>query len=127
MQSPIIIEAEIVRGLYMSLNNEEIGRKIRNVRKLSNMTQVKFSEKMHMTQQTLSRYESGKAPITNDVIENIVKECGVPLSYFFGISTDDITEDEWLLIEYYRKVDKRLKKNVFDIVQTIADDFSEEE
>lgn len=45
MQSPIIIEAEIVRGLYMSLNNEEIGRKIRNVRKLSNMTQVKFSEK----------------------------------------------------------------------------------
>ena len=111
----------------MALNSEEIGQSIRSVRKLSNMTQVKFSEKMHMTQQTLSRYESGKTPIPNEVIENIAKEFSVPLGYFFGISTDDITEDEWLLIEYYRKVDGRLKKSVFALVQTIADDFSEED
>lgn len=111
----------------MALNSEEIGQRIRNVRKLSNMTQVKFSEKMHMTQQTLSRYESGKTPIPNEVIENIAQEFSVPLSYFFGISTDDITEDEWLLLEYYRKVDGRLKKSVFTLVQTIADDFSEKD
>ncbi|MBO5483997.1 MAG: helix-turn-helix transcriptional regulator [Lachnospiraceae bacterium] len=109
----------------MALNNEEIGQRIRNIRKLSNMTQVKFSEKMHMTQQTLSRYESGKTSIPNDIIENIAQEFSVPLSYVFGISTDDITEDEWLLIEYYRKVDGRLKKRVFALVQAIADDFSE--
>ncbi len=109
----------------MALNSEEIGKRIRNVRKINNMTQVKFSEKMHMTQQTLSRYESGKTPIPNEVIENIAKEFSVPLSYFFGITTNDVTEDEWLLIEYYRKVDGRLKKNVFALVQTIADDFSE--
>ena len=109
----------------MALNSEEIGKRIRNVRKINNMTQVKFSEKMHKTQQTLSRYESGKTPIPNEVIENIAKEFSVPLSYFFGITTNDVTEDEWLLIEYYRKVDGRLKKNVFALVQTIADDFSE--
>ena len=43
----------------MALNSEEIGKRIRNVRKINNMTQVKFSEKMHMTQQPLSRFESG--------------------------------------------------------------------
>lgn len=111
----------------MALNSEEIGQKIRNVRKLNNMTQVKFSEKMHITQQTLSRYESGKTPIPNEVIENIAQKFSVPLSYFFGISMDNITEDEWLLLEYYRKVDGRLKKNVFTLVQTIAQDFSEED
>lgn len=110
----------------MALDNESIGQKIRNIRKFHNMTQVKFSEKIHMTQQTLSRYENGKTPIPNDVIENVAQEFCIPLSYFFGISTDDITEKEMLLIEYYRKVDERLQKRVFELVQAMADDFTED-
>lgn len=111
----------------MALDNEFVGKRIRNIRKIHNMTQRKFSEKMHMTQQTLSRYENGKNPIPNDVLDNISKEFHVPLSYFFGINTDDFSEDELLLIEYYRKVDDCLKESVYELVKTIAKDFCKKE
>lgn len=111
----------------MALDSKSVGQRIRDVRKLNNMTQVKFSEKMHMTQQTLSRYENGGNPIPNEVLENIAKEFSVPLSYFLGINTDHFAEDEICLVEYYRKVDNRLKKKVFDLVKVMADDFCEDE
>jgi transcriptional regulator with XRE-family HTH domain len=103
------------------LNNEEIGQRIRNVRKSSNLTQVKFAEKMHMTQQMLSRYESGQTPVPNELIESIAKTFGIPLSYFLGISDDDILGDERLLVEYYRKLDERLKERLLDLVRIMSD------
>lgn len=96
----------------MALNDKSVGQKIRDFRKMNHMTQVKFSERMHMTQQTLSRYETGRNPVPNDVLENIAREFSIPFSYFFGISTDDYTEDEVCLLQYYRKVDKRLKRMI---------------
>ena len=42
----------------MALDSEFIGGRIRSVREIHDMTQKKFAEKMHMTQQTLSRYEN---------------------------------------------------------------------
>lgn len=111
------------RGLLeLVLNNEDVGEKIRNVRKSNNMTQIGFSHRMHITQQMLSRYENGKSNIPNDIIETISKEFHVPLSYFFGIDTENISEDEWILIEYYRRVNKRLKKKALELMQVMADD-----
>lgn len=110
----------------MALNDKSVGQKIRDFRKMNHMTQVKFSERMHMTQQTLSRYETGKNPVPNDVLENIAREFSIPFSYFFGISTDDYTEDEVCLLQYYRKVDERLKERILDLVRIMAEDFEEE-
>lgn len=115
------------RGIrIMALTNEEIGQKIRKVRKRNNMTQVKFSDKMHMTQQMLSRYENGQTPIPNDVVETVAQEFSVPLSYFFGISTDKVSEEEWTLLEYYRKVDQRLKHRILDLVRVMAENYEKD-
>ena len=85
------------------------------------MTQVKFSEKLHITQQTLSRYENGNNPMPNELLENISKEFSIPISYFLGINTEDFAEDEICLIEYYRQVDVRIKKKIFDLIKTMAE------
>lgn len=110
----------------MALNEKSVGQKIRDLRKLNHMTQVKFSEKLHMTQQTLSRYETGRNPVPNDILENIAREFGIPISYFFGINTDDYSEEEVCLVEYYRKVDERLKERILDLVRIMAEDFDGE-
>jgi transcriptional regulator with XRE-family HTH domain len=103
------------------LSNQEIGLRIRNVRKTSKMTQVQFAEKMHLTQQMLSRYESGQTPIPNELIESIANQFGIPVSYFLGISSDSIFGDERLLVEYYRKLDDRLKERLLELVRTMSD------
>lgn len=107
----------------MVLDDEFVGRRIRDIREINNMTQSKFSERMHLTQQTLSRYETGKTPIPYETLADISSEFSIPISYFFGIDTEEISEEEFLLVEYYRKVDDRLKERVLDIVKTIAKEF----
>ena len=114
-------------GKSMALDNKFIGQRIKKIRKSNSMTQEKFSTRFHLTQQTLSRYESGKTPIPHELLENIAEEFSIPLSYFFGIKTEDFSEEEWLLIEYYRKVDSRIKKKVFNLVKAIADNYAEDE
>ena len=110
----------------MAFNSKSVGQKIKDFRKKNHMTQVKFSERMHMTQQTLSRYETGRNPVPNDVVENIAREFSIPYSFFYGINTDDFTEDEICLVEYYRKVDERLKEKILDLVRVMAVDFDKE-
>lgn len=109
----------------MALNDKSVGQKIRDLRKINHMTQVKFCERMHMTRQTLSRYETGGNPVPNDVLDNIAREFNIPVSYFWGISTDNYTEDEVCLLQYYRKVDDRLKERILDLVRIMAEDFEE--
>ncbi|MDE6851270.1 MAG: helix-turn-helix domain-containing protein [Lachnospiraceae bacterium] len=107
----------------MALDSKSVGKKIRDFRKMNHMTQVKFSERMHMTQQTLSRYETGRNPVPTDVLENIAREFSIPFSFFLGINTEDFSEDELCLVEYYRNVDERLKERILDLVRIMAVDF----
>jgi transcriptional regulator with XRE-family HTH domain len=86
------------------------------------MTQVQFAEKLHMTQQMLSRYESGRAQIPNRLIENIANQFEMPVNYFLGISSEDsILGDERILVENYRRLDERLRERVLAFVRVLSD------
>lgn len=111
------------RSIIMTLNDEFIGEKIRNIRKLNNLTQDKFAGKMHITQQTLSRYEKGATSIPYKLLSGISIEFQVPISYFFGIDTEELSQEEYLLVEYYRNIDDVLKEKVLDLIKTLANDF----
>lgn len=111
----------------MALSDKEIGERIRHVRETCNLTQNNFAKKLHMTQQTLSRYENGKSAVPNDVLENIAQKFDVSLTYFLGIDADKFSDDELLLVEFYRKADARVKKHIFELVKVMAMDISEEE
>lgn len=110
----------------MALSEEFVGCRIKNVREANHLTQNKFSEKMHITQQTLSRYENGKTAIPYKILEDISTQFSVPVSYFFGIDAENFSEEEFRLVEYYRKVDERLKSKVLDLVRVMAGEVSDE-
>ena len=107
----------------MALDSEFIGGRIRSVREIHDMTQKKFAEKMHMTQQTLSRYENGTTPIPYTELANISVQFSVPVGYFFGLDTEGVSGEELILVEYYRKIDERLKRRALELMKTLSEEF----
>ncbi len=60
----------------------EIGNKLNQLRKLSGMTQEQLAEKLNVSRQTISKWESGS---TSPDLESIVK-----VSKLFHVSLDDL-------------------------------------
>lgn len=107
----------------MALSSKFIGERIRDVRESNNMTQKRFAEKMHMTQQTLSRYENGTTQIPYTELANISIEFSIPVEYFFGLDIDGVSGEELILVEYYRKINGRLRHKIFDLMKTLSEEF----
>ena len=57
------------------------GDKIAEKRKIQGMTQIEFAEKMHVTRQTVSRWEAGTAMPDIDKIGEIADILGVSCDY----------------------------------------------
>ena len=64
----------------------EIGNKINQLRKLSGMTQEQLAEKLNVSRQTISKWESDS---TSPDLESIVK-----ISRIFHVSLDDLLKEE---------------------------------
>lgn len=64
----------------------EIGNKINQLRKLSGMTQEQLAEKLNVSRQTISKWESDS---TSPDLESIVK-----ISRIFHVSLDDLLKGE---------------------------------
>ena len=64
----------------------EIGNKINQLRKLSGMTQEQLAEKLNVSRQTISKWESDS---TSPDLESIVK-----ISRIFHVSLDDLLRKE---------------------------------
>lgn len=111
----------------MALSNKEIGARIRNVCRECGLTQDRFAEKFHVTQQTLSRYESGKIAVPNDTLEDIAKETGISVGYFLGVDSVDFSDDELLLVEFYRRSDDGLRRKILEVVRIMTSDISGKE
>lgn len=60
----------------------EIGIKLNQLRKLSGMTQEQFAEKLNVSRQTISKWETGN---TSPDLESIVRVCKI-----FHVSLDDL-------------------------------------
>ena len=64
----------------------DIGRKIQELRKVSGMTQEQLAEKLNISRQTVSKWETSS---TLPDLESILKLCRI-----FHISLDDLLEEE---------------------------------
>lgn len=64
----------------------EIGNKVQQLRKLSGMTQEQLAEKINVSRQTISKWESGG---TSPDLKSIVK-----ISKLFQVSLDDLLTEE---------------------------------
>ena len=69
----------------------EIGKKIKLLRKVRGLTQEQLAEKLNVGRATLSNYEIGRRSPRLKELERIANVLGVGLDYF-GIEQSDITD-----------------------------------
>ena len=69
----------------------QLGNKIAEKRKSIGLTQADFAEKMHVTRQTVSRWEAGTVMPDIDKIGDIAGILGVSCDYLLK---DDVSEEE---------------------------------
>ena len=84
------------------MEKEEIGKKIRILRKTRGLTQQQLADKLKVKRATISNYEIGRrAPSTVRELESIAEALGVELSYFGigGSATYDLIARAKLLFE----------------------------
>lgn len=104
-----------------------MGKRIRSIRKEKKMTQEQFAATLGISQQILSRYETGQTVLPYEDLKNIVKEFNVSVEYILGIDAKDFTDRERRIIDHYRNINDKLKPCVEHLLQTMAADFPKEQ
>lgn len=78
------------------INEEEIGKRIKDIRVKNNLTQVTFAESLNISRQVISKVENGNGGVSLDLLDAIVSKYNVSLDYLiYGMEF------------YYIKLDKR--------------------
>lgn len=66
------------------IDNKELGKKIRQARKASHLTQEKLALKLNTTHSVISAYETGKSPVSTLFLIEIAKITNKSLNWFLG-------------------------------------------
>ena len=78
------------------INEEEIGKRIKDIRVKNNLTQATFAESLNISRQVISKVENGNGGVSLDLLDAIVSKYNVSLDYLiYGMEC------------YYIKLDKR--------------------
>lgn len=88
-----------------SINNAEVGKRIKEIRESNNLTQEQMAEILKVTTNAVRDYEKGNYGISKDVMLQLRQQFHVSIDYLlFGDSTD--TEKLFFLLENASENDK---------------------
>lgn len=98
-----------------------IGERIKHIRKLHNMTQIKFAELLGISQASLSEVESGKSKPMFDTLISIGLTYNVDMNWLMnntGIEALSVLQShEVILINNYRLLEKVAQEEIIDYLK----------
>jgi transcriptional regulator with XRE-family HTH domain len=97
-----------------------IGERLKYIRKLQKMNQTDLSEKLGISQGTLSEIESGKILPSLEVIMKLADTYKLDLNWLIANSSDKSTilqDDEFEVITAYRQLQEIAKQEVLDYLE----------
>ena len=86
--------------------------RLRELRKMSNMSQEELASKTRLSQQTISKYENGTREPDISTLKQFASIFNVSIDYLIGFSSSKhndipiISEEEKELLSYYAALDK---------------------
>lgn len=80
-----------------------IGRKIKETRKSLGMTGEQLGLRLGVTQQQISRYESGTTPMTIDILFLIVRALNVKIEEILSDYISLLDYEHYFMKQYYHK------------------------
>lgn len=89
-----IINLELHESINFMVNEEEIGKRIKNIRVKNNFTQATFEESLNISRQVISKVENGNGDVALDFLDAIISKYNVSLDYliygkeFYNIRLD---------------------------------------
>ncbi|CBK73146.1 Predicted transcription factor, homolog of eukaryotic MBF1 [Butyrivibrio fibrisolvens 16/4] len=86
------------------MNNEKIGKLIKNARLSKGYTQKEIANKLGVTDKAVSKWECGKSFPDITMIESISRELGISVNQLVGVA--DNSKEEAVMLE---KNEKKIK------------------
>lgn len=97
------------------MENVGIGERIKTLRRMQQLSQKTFADKIGITQSTLSSYENGNATPSTDILLTIAKQFQVSLDWLCGLSNSEITISSLGDVEKMITLLDELKEIRFDV------------
>lgn len=87
------------------LTNEQIGVRLREVRKRRGLTQEQLAEKIGVTFQQIEQYESGSSRLNSDRLQQIPTALEIPIGSLFDDNDERaLTDEEMRLVKGFRSL-----------------------
>jgi len=103
--------------------------RIKELRDEKNMTQIRLSIELGVSQETVSAYEIGKHYPSVKSLMLMAELFGVSMDYIMGISTvrnavleEGLPDSEVKLLRLYRQLDKLKKEKTYAYMQGLSDE-----
>jgi len=103
--------------------------RIKELRDEKNMTQIRLSIELNVSQETVSAYEIGKHYPSVKSLLRMSELFGVSMDYIMGMSPvrsaileKGIPDDEVRLLRLYQTLDKLKKEKAYSYMQGLADE-----
>ena len=101
-----------------------MSNRIKQLREEINMTQIRLSIELDVTQETVSGYENGKYYPSVKSLLKMAELFNSSIDYILGfsdikraVSNEDLSQDEVRIINLYRKMDKVQKESAYAFMQ----------
>ena len=100
--------------------------RIKELRELHRMTQIRLSIELEVSQETISAYEKGKYHPSFQTLVKLSEIFGTSIDYIMGLSDQinagvAVSKQEDMILSYLRRLDERQKERVLAYIQGISE------
>lgn len=105
------------------MNAVELGKRIRQARERTGISQEGFAELIDKDQRAISEYEHGTRRVSVIELPKLARALGVPILYFFEGDIDISDQDRAILEQFHRLTQPNEQQTALDIIRLLGDAF----
>jgi len=96
---------------------EQVARRIKDARLAKSWSQAQLAEKIDVSVESISRYETGKLALSLELLVKMARVLGVPVELLVGDSPAGLSSEEAELVEGWRRLGARGRRVVLEMVR----------
>ena len=106
---------------------DDVGRKLRDLRKAKNLTQSDLAARIGIQQSDLCRMENGQYRVGLETLVKILRECEITFSEFFQEEmTSPLAPEESGLIQRFRRLGQEGRQQLLDFARFLCNEPAQE-
>lgn len=103
----------------MNYNNKDLGKTIKKLRKLRNISQERLADKTDLTQQHISRIEQGANTPSIETLIKLSEALCVPIDVMVNTNDNGIDRNDLILLEKIKILNENNKNKVLGYIDAL--------